>query len=735
MAADRALTTDTRRVTASRPATPPSPDAHAPASASDTAPGTDVDTAPGTDVGSDVGTDVGSDVGTDVGSELGSDVGSDVGSDLGSDLGSDARPGSHPDDAPLDDAPLDDAALDDAPLDADVVVVGSGFGGSVAALRLTEKGYRVLVVEAGRRFTDDTLPRTSWDVRRFLWAPRLGCTGIQRIHVLPDVVVLAGAGVGGGSLVYANTLYEPERDEFWDDPQWAHVTDWRAELARHYDQARRMLGVVENPTLTPADEVVRGAAQDLGVGGTFRLAPVGVVFGRDGRLEPGERVPDPFFGGVGPERRGCTQCGACMTGCRFGAKNTLTTNYLALAERAGAQVLPLTTVTSVRPTADGTWEVDVAATGRPRRGRRTLRAGQVVLAAGAWGTQDLLHRLKADGVLPELSDRLGHLTRTNSEALGGAMARWRDRRTAPDLTRGVAITSSVWLDERTHLEPVRYGRGSNLMGLLSTVLTAGSSRRDRPDAEGRDDGRRGDGGRGDTDRATTAGSDAGRAPTAGSDAVRAGAARGAGVRLGRAGRWVRNVARHPGQVASILLGIGSWSQRTVIGLVMQTGDASIVVRPRRTWRGRVRLTSAPGVGEPNPTWVPQAHTAYRAMARRLGGFPAGSLAEVVDVPMTAHFIGGCTIGLTRDEGVVDPYHRVHGYPGLHVLDGSTVSANLGVNPSLTITAQAERACALWPNRGEPDPRPAPGEPYVRLSPVLPARPVVPAHAPAALRPL
>ncbi len=580
-----------------------------------------------------------------------------------------------------------------AALDADVIVVGSGFGGSVAALRLTEKGYRVMVLEAGRRFTPETLPRTSWDVRRFLWAPRLGCTGIQRIHALPDVLVLAGAGVGGGSLVYANTLYEPERDEFWDDPQWAGIADWRAELAPHYDQARRMLGVVENPATTPADEVVRGAAEELGVAGTYRRAPVGVVFGREGRVEPGTVVPDPFFGGVGPERRGCTQCGACMTGCRFGAKNTLETNYLPLAERGGARVVPLTTVTAVRPADDGTWEVDVVATGRRRlrrtarrTARRTLRAGQVVLAAGAWGTQDLLHRLKADGVLPALSDRLGHLTRTNSEALGGAVARWRDRRTGPDLTRGVAITSSIWLDERTHLEPVRYGRGSNLMGLLSTVLTAGPTTGERP----------------------------------------------TGARVRHVGRWCAAALRHPGQMGSLLLGLGSWSQRTVIGLVMQTGAASIVVQPRRTWRGRVRLTSTPGDGEPNPTWIPQAHDAYRAMARQLGGFPASSVAEVVDVPMTAHFIGGCTIGRSAADGVVDPYHRVHGYPGLHVLDGSTISANLGVNPSLTITAQAERACALWPNRGESDPRPRPGEPYVRLAPVPPARPVVPAHAPAAL---
>ncbi|WP_421732204.1 FAD-dependent oxidoreductase [Cellulomonas sp.] len=554
----------------------------------------------------------------------------------------------------------------------DVVVVGSGFGGSVAALRLVEKGYRVLVLEAGRRFTDETLPRTSWDVSRFLWAPRIGWLGIQRIHVLPDVVVLAGAGVGGGSLVYANTLYRPTSDAFYADPQWAGITDWRAELAPYYDQASRMLGVVDNPTCTPSDEIVRKAAVDLGVGDSFRLAPVGVVFG-----VPGARVPDPFFGGAGPERRGCLECGECMTGCRHGAKNTLPTNYLYLAERAGARVVAETTVTSVRPCAQG-WEVRTERTGRRGAGR-TVTADQVVVAAGTWGTQQLLHRMKADGTLPRLSDRLGALTRTNSESLGGAATRWRGWRRRPDLTRGVAITSSVHLDDHTHLEPVRYGRGSNLMGLLSTVLTDGGGRVPRPV------------------------------------------------------RWLGNVLRHPGQVASLLLGLGSWSQRTVIGLVMQTGGASITVRPRRTWRGTTRLTSTPGEGEPNPTWIPAANAAYRRMAAHLGGFAASSLGEVADVPMTAHFLGGCTIGRSADEGVVDAYHRVFGYPGLHVVDGSTVSANLGVNPSLTITAQAERAFSLWPNRGEPDPRPALGEPYERLRPVRPLRPAVPASAPGALR--
>jgi len=551
-----------------------------------------------------------------------------------------------------------------------VVVVGSGFGGSVAALRLCEKGYRVTLLEAGRRFTPETLPRTSWDVRRFLWAPRLGCHGIQRIHVLPDVVLLAGAGVGGGSLVYANTLYEPRSDDFYRDPQWASITDWRSELAPHYDQARRMLGVVDNPTVTPADEVVRAAARDLGVEGTYRQAPVGVVFGR-----PGEAVPDPFFGGAGPERRGCLECGECMTGCRHGAKNTLETNYLWLAERAGASIVPDTTVTSLVPRADGRWDVVTVPTGR-RRPPTTLLADQVVIAAGAWGTQELLHRLKADGTLPHLSDRLGHLTRTNSEALGGATRRPRAR--GPRVNSGVAITSSVWLDERTHLEPVRYGHGSNLMGLLGTVLTDGG----------------------------------GRAP--------------------RWVRWLGQVVRHPRRALSVLTGLRSFSDRAVIGLVMQTGGASITVLPRRTWTGRWRLTSTRGGDEPNPTWIPQANAAYRRMAHHLDGFAMSTLSEVANVPMTAHFLGGCTIGTDASTGVVDPYHRVFGYRGLHVMDGSTVSANLGVNPSLTITAQAERACALWPNAGEADPRPAPDEPYRRLVPVRPHRPAVPDHAPAAL---
>jgi cholesterol oxidase len=365
--------------------------------------------------------------------------------------------------------------------DYDVLVIGSGFGGSVTALRLTEKGYRVGVLEAGRRFTPETLPRNSGDIRNFLWAPALGCTGIQRIHMLRDCVVLAGAGVGGGSLNYANTLYQPSSDAFYTDPQWAHITDWRSELDPFYAQASRMLGVVSQPSITPSDVVMRRVAEEFGRGDTVKPTRVGVFFGRDGAQEPGVEVPDPYFGGAGPPRRGCIECGECMTGCRHGAKNTLDRNYLALAERAGARVHPETTVLAVAPRAGGGWAVRTRPTrglGRRRaRNHQTFAADQVVFAAGTWGTQTLLHRLRDTGVLPGISPRLGELTRTNSEALVGAMS---GRRPTPgsdrDFTQGVAITSSWFPNADTHIEPVRYGRGSNAMGLLTTVMTDGGTR-------------------------------------------------------------------------------------------------------------------------------------------------------------------------------------------------------------------------------------------------------------------
>ncbi|MFI6127941.1 FAD-dependent oxidoreductase [Micromonospora sp. NPDC051141] len=557
----------------------------------------------------------------------------------------------------------------------DVVVIGSGFGGSVTALRLAEKGYSVGVLEAGRRFADEEFPKTSWQARRFLWAPRLGCFGLQRITLLRSadrkagggVLVLSGAGVGGGSLVYANTLYEP-LDAFYADPQWRDITDWRDELARHYDQAKRMLGVTTYPIDTGADRAMRAVAERMGVAHTFHPTPVGVHIGR-----PGQRVPDPYFGGVGPERTGCSHCGSCMTGCRHGAKNTLVKNYLWLAERLGVQVHPMTTVTAVRPDPAGGYAVHTVRTGAWLRKRRAvIHADQVVFAAGALGTQRLLHEMKATGALPALSPRLGELTRTNSEAiLGASVGSGAARRRGLDFSAGVAITSSFHPDPQTHIEPVRYGKGSNAMGLLQSLLVDGGPHRVR--------------------------------------------------------RWLGSIVRQPG-LAVRMLSVRGWSERTVIALVMQSVDNSLTTR----WRGR-RLVSGPGHGAANPTWIPAGNEAVRLLAEEIDGTPGGAVTEPFNIPMTAHILGGAVIGATPADGVVDPWHRVYGHPGLHVVDGAAVSANLGVNPSLTITAQAERAMSFWPNKGDPDPRPAPGSPYTRIPPVPPRTPAVPPHAPAALR--
>ncbi|WP_372728002.1 GMC oxidoreductase [Nocardioides sp.] len=568
------------------------------------------------------------------------------------------------------------SGTDDTEFDFDVLVVGSGFGGSVTALRLTEKGYRVGVLEAGARFSDEDFAKTSFEVQKFLFRPEIGCYGIQRIDALKDCMIVSGAGVGGGSLVYANTLYEPLAP-FYQDTQWSHITDWRSELAPYYDQAKRMLGVVENPLRTAADDVMEQVAQDMGVGDTFHPTPVGVFFGGPGDRE-GQAAPDPYFGGAGPERNACIGCGSCMTGCRHNAKNTLVKNYLYLAEQNGATVLPLTTVTRVTPMAGGGYEVDVkftkAKTNRPSA-RRVLRAEQVVFAASSLGTQRLLHRMRDEGHLPRLSQRLGFLSRTNSESILGAIA----PDTKVDYSKGIAITSSFHPDSDTHIEPVRYGKGSNLMSLMQTVLTDGDGPQPRWQV------------------------------------------------------WLREMWKQRRTVTD-LYDMRHWSERTVIALVMQSLDNSLTTFTKKVpFTGKRYMTTKQGHGVPNPTWIPAGNAAVRAMAKILGGTAGGSIGEPFNRPLTAHFIGGCAIGDSPETGVIDPYQRLYGHPGLHVADGSAITANLGVNPSLTITAQAERAMSFWPNKGEPDARPALGEAYRRIAPVRPVRPAVPDSAPGALR--
>ncbi|OBG02391.1 GMC oxidoreductase [Mycolicibacter sinensis] len=564
--------------------------------------------------------------------------------------------------------------------DYDVLIIGSGFGGSVSALRLTEKGYRVGVLEAGRRYADPDFAKNSWHLRDFLWAPKLGCYGIQRIHLLNNVMVLAGAGVGGGSLNYANTLYVPP-EPFFADKQWAHITDWRAELMPHYDQAQRMLGVVKNPTFTDADRIVKQVADDMGVGDTFVPTPVGVFFGEGGEKTPGKTVPDPYFGGAGPQRTGCLECGECMTGCRWGAKNTLVKNYLYLAESAGAQVHPMTTVTGFEQGDDGLWQVRTVRTGlRARRHRKTFTARYLILAAGTYNTQRLLFKMRDKGKLANLSSKLGVLTRTNSESIVGAAT--LDVKEGLNLTHGVAITSSIHPTADTHVEPVRYGKGSNAMGLLQTLMTDGAGPQ-------------------------------------GTDVPR--------------WRQLLDQAREDPRHILRLLNPKQWSERTVIALVMQHLDNSITTFTKRGRLGFRRYTSKQGHGEPNPSWIPVGNEVTRRIAAKIDGVAGGTWGELFNIPLTAHFLGGAAIGDSPEHGVIDPYQRVYGYPTLAVMDGAAVSANLGVNPSLSITAQAERAASLWPNKGETDQRPAQGEPYRRLEPIAPKNPAVPDQAVGALR--
>jgi cholesterol oxidase len=519
--------------------------------------------------------------------------------------------------------------------DYDWIVVGSGFGGSVSALRLAQKGYRVAVLECGRRFADDDLPRSTWDLRRYFWAPRAGLRGIFRLSIFRDVTVVSGCGVGGGSLGYANTLYVPP-SRFFEDPQWAGLDDWERALMPHYAEAERMLGVTSVTDDDPADQLLRELAGELGVADTYSKTRVGVYLG-----DPGITVPDPFFGGEGPDRTGCLQCGRCMVGCPHGAKNTLVKNYLWLAERLGVEIVPSRMVTDVRPVgprgARG-YEVASERSGAwVRKGRSRLRARGVVLAAGALGTNLLLQRCRRQGSLA-VSPRLGDLVRTNSEAILAV--------TVPDdypddLTKRVAISSSIYPDADTHIETVTYGEAGDAISRLYTLIV------------------------------------------------------GDGTRVTRPLRLLGQIVRHPVRFLKLLNPRG-WSRRTIILLVMQTLDNAIALRPKRTIFGRLRLTTEQDPERPNPTFIPVANEAAEWFAKRTGGIAQSSLTEAFNVPTTAHILGGAVIGASPQEGVVDREQRLFGYENLFVCDGSAVPANPGVNPSLTITAMAEHAMSHVP---------------------------------------
>jgi cholesterol oxidase len=531
--------------------------------------------------------------------------------------------------------------------DFDWLVIGSGFGGSVAALRLAEKGYRVGVLECGRRYEDADFARSAWNLRRYFWAPRLGLRGIFRLTLFKDVFIASGSGVGGGSLGYANTLYRA-RPAFYRDPQWDGLAEWERDLGPHYETAERMLGVTEYEGMTPADELLREYGEELGVGDTFSPTRVGVFFG-----EPGREVADPFFDGEGPPRTGCLRCGSCMVGCRHGAKNTLVKNYLWFAERLGVAVMPERHATEIRPLdpADGSegYAVTSVRSGAwLRRQPLTSTARGVVVAAGPLGTNKLLADCKHGGALPRLSPRLGDVVRTNTESIQAVTARDDGR----DFSRSVAITSSIYPDPDTHIEVVTYGRDADAMSSLFTALTGG------------------------------------------------------GTRVTRPLKWLAALLRHPLQTFRLLWPF-KWSRRTVILLVMQSLDTAMRLRatPRRLGRG-VRLQTEQDPVRPNPTYIPAAEAAARWFAERTGGIPQSGLIESsLNIPTTAHILGGAVIGADPSRGVVDADCRAFGYRNLLVCDGAAVPANPGVNPSLTITALAERALSRVPPKDGADVEP------------------------------
>lgn len=513
--------------------------------------------------------------------------------------------------------------------DFDFIVIGSGFGGAVSALRLAQKGYSVAVLEKGRRYRAKDFPATNWNLRKSIWMPRLGLVGIQGLTLLRHVLVLYGVGVGGGSLVYANQLIVPD-DEIFAKSGWGKG-DWKERLAPFYSEAQRMLGATPSPSVGNADRILREVGIELRGADTFHVNPVGVYFG-----EAGMTAPDPYFGGEGPERTGCRLCGACMIGCPYGAKNTLDLNYLYLAEKLGVRIIPECEATGVRPLEDGRYEVRTRASFGPRRGEKIFTAGGVVFAGGVLGTVGLLLRCKQEGLLPDLSARLGDRTRTNSEAILGVDS----RDSSKDWNDHIAITSGIYPDANTHIEMVRYNKGSDLMYALATVLTDG------------------------------------------------------GGKVPRILRFLGNILGHPYQFLRSLVIPGQSARMSVI-LVMQSTENYLRLR-----LGALGLKSElPADGQRIPSYIPIGNQVTRRMAEKMNGYPKGSWFEVLlDAPSTAHILGGCVMGETAEEGVVDQSGRVFGYPGLYVADGSVVPVNLNANPALTITALAEYIMAQVPKK-------------------------------------
>ncbi len=525
--------------------------------------------------------------------------------------------------------------------DYDWLVIGSGFGGSVSALRLAEKGYTVAVLESGKRFEDTDYAEETKQARKYYWFPQFGMRGIFRMTLFRDIFIASGSGVGGGSLGYANTLYRALRG-FYENPQWSGLADWENELDPHYDEAERMLGVTEYDAEGPADLLLKRYGGSRGVSDTFKRTRVGVFLG-----EPGVKVPDPYFAGDGPERTGCLRCGSCMIGCRHGAKNTLVKNYLWFAEKLGVAITPERTVIDITPVggasasgAEGYEVTHIHSGGVLRRDRQTLRARGVIVAAGALGTNRLLARCKLAGSLGRISDRLGYLVRTNSESIMTVAA---PENTPVDFTRSIAITSSLYTDPNTHIEVCTYGAGADSQSVLFNLMVEAGRRGTQPI------------------------------------------------------RFLAAALRHPRAFVRAMK-IKGTSRRTIILLVMQSLDNSIRLKVKRRFPGgAVALTTEQDPLHPNPVNIPVAYDVARWFAKELGGDAYSNITEgMFSIPTTAHILGGAVIGAGPDTGVIDSHQHVFGYENLLVCDGSAIPANVGANPSLTITALTERAMTFIP---------------------------------------
>ncbi len=526
--------------------------------------------------------------------------------------------------------------------DYDFIIIGSGFGGSVAAMRLSQKGYKVAIIEAGKRFQGNDFPKTNWNFKKFFWFPNLFCYGIQRINILKHVLVLSGAGVGGGSLVYANTLYVPLKKFF--ENSIIQKLGGEEELIPFYELAKKMLGVVEVPKVFSGDEFLKKTAEKMGFGETFRSTPNGVFFG-----EPHQKYKDPYFGGEGPEREGCNFCGNCMVGCRYNAKNTLDKNYLFFAEKLGATIIAETKVVNIVPlNSDGSegYKVHtITTTGFFGYPKKVFFTKGIVLSAGVLGTLKLLFRLKEKKIMPKISDQLGNFVRTNSESIIGVTSKRKDL----NFSEGTAISASVFPDKETHIEVVRYGKGSDAMNALAApVLVDG------------------------------------------------------GGKIPRQLKFLWEFLKHPFDSLRMLLPFG-FAKKSIILLVMQTLDNYIqIVYKRRFIFPFIKvLSSKVEKGIEIPTYIPIANNFARNLAKEINGIPRSSINEVLlDIPMTAHILGGACIGENPEEGVIDTKNRLFNYHNFYVCDGSMIPANLGVNPSLSITAFTERAMSYIPPKQE-----------------------------------